>query len=102
MPAVTAKQPIQSLCGAMQSASERFLLPARLVAEHRQPAFAAFLVGDPDVVALRARREDPHGGLQREQPFVADAGQQGLGVGEDLARFGAFFRGGRGFRDSVP
>ena len=39
------------------------LLPARLVAEHRQPAFAAFLVGDPDVVALRARREDPHGGL---------------------------------------
>ena len=65
------------------------LLPARLVAEHREAFFAAPGVRHPDVVALGARREDAHDALQRQQPFVADAGQQRLRIVEDLAGLGA-------------
>lgn len=64
---------------------------ARLVAQHGQPVFAPLGVGHDDVVALGPGGEDADDALERQQPFVADAGQQGLRVGEELARFGPLF-----------
>lgn len=66
------------------------LLAARLVAQHgrrfSRPFASVTRMSSPSERAGRCRYP-----LQRQQPLVADAGQQGLGVGEDLARLGALF-----------
>lgn len=91
MPAVTAKQPIQSLCGAMQSASERFSSPRvwlRSIASRRsRPFWSVIQMSSPSARAGKI----PTAACSVSSRSSRMRASRASGVGEDLARFGAFF-----------